>query len=477
MTKHDVYKYIEDNKARLSHLSDQVWDFAETAFQEEKSMESLCKELEFYGFSVEKAVADIPTAFIGTWGSGSPVIGFLGEFDALSGLSQKACIAEEEPIVEGGNGHGCGHNLLGVGSLGAAIGVKEYLEKSGKSGTVKYFGCPAEEGGSGKAFMARAGVFNGIDAALTWHPASFNAVADVGFLANYQILYKFKGKSSHAAASPQNGRSALDAMELMNVGVQFLREHIIQDARIHYAITNTGGFSPNVVQSRAEVLYLIRAPQMEQVEEIYQRVNKIAKGMAMATETEVEIEFIKSCANLIPNRALNALLHKNMLDVPSIDYTEEELALGKAIDDSLGGEINMMGLGEAEAAMFRNMTKGKALFTEIIPFNPEREIKVAPGSSDVGDVSWNVPTAQIGATCWTLRTPAHSWQVVSIGRSEIAHKGMIYASQVLAGAAIDLIEDGALLETVTAEFANRMQGRQYVSPIPADVKPRAISEL
>ena len=216
---------------------------------------------------------------------------------------------------------------------------------------------------------------------------------------------------------------------------------------------------------------------MEQVEEIYQRVNKIAKGMAMATETEVEIEFIKSCANLIPNRALNALLHKNMLDAPSIGYTEEELALGKAIDDSLGGEINLMGLGEAEAAMFRNITKGKALFTEIIPFNPEREIKVAPGSSDVGDVSWNVPTAQIGATCWTLRTPAHSWQVVSIGRSEIAHKGMIYASQVLAGAAIDLIEDGALLESVAAEFANRMKDRQYVSPIPADVKPRAISEL
>lgn len=477
MKKQDIYTYIDENKTRLSHLSDQVWDFAETAYQEEKSMESLCKELEFYGFSVEKAVADIPTAFVGSWGSGSPVIGFLGEFDALSGLSQKACAAEEIPLVEGGNGHGCGHNLLGVGSLGAAIGVKEYLEKNGKSGTVKYFGCPAEEGGSGKAFMARAGVFNGIDAALTWHPANFNAVADVGFLANYQILYKFKGKASHAAGSPQNGRSALDALELMNVGVQFLREHIIPEARIHYAITNAGGFSPNVVQPRAEVLYLIRAPQMEQVEEIYQRVNKIARGMAMATETEVEIEFIKSCANMIPNRTLNALLYKNILDAPSFDYTEEELALGKAIDDTLGGEVSLMGLGESAADMFRNKMKGKALYSGIIPFNPEREIKVAPGSSDVGDVSWNVPTAQIGATCWTLKTPAHSWQAVSIGRSEIAHKGMIYASQVLAGAAIDLIEDETLLEAAAAEFAGRMEGKQYLSPIPADVKPRAISEL
>lgn len=480
MEKNQVYEFLEENRAVFSNVSDRVWDYAETAFQEFKSMDCISEALERFGFCVEKGVAEVPTAFIGIWGSGYPVIGFLGEFDALSGISQEAGAAEQKPVCEGGNGHGCGHNLLGAGSLGAAVAFKEYLEKNGKQGTVKYFGCPGEEGGSGKAFMARSGVFDGVDVALTWHPANFNTVADINFLANYQILYKFKGRAAHAAAAPQNGRSALDALELMNVGVQFLREHVPQEARIHYAITNAGGFSPNVVQSKAEVLYLIRAPKLEQVEEIYQRINKIAKGMAMATETEVEIEFIKSCANLVPNKALNSVLYQNLLSAPPIVYSKEDLALGKALDATLTNESNLessTGMTETEAKAVHAKIAGQALFTEVIPFDAKREIKVAPGSSDVGDVSWNVPTSQIAVTCWTLKSPAHSWQTVAIGRSEVAHKGLIYAAQVLAGAAIDLIEDDSLVKAAKEEFACRMNGKKYVCPIPANVKPRAISEL
>lgn len=479
MEKKQVYEFLEENRAVFSDVSDHVWDYAETAFQEFQSMDCICEALGRFGFRVEKGVAEVPTAFIGTWGSGHPVIGFLGEFDALSGMSQEAGAAEQKPVCEGGNGHGCGHNLLGAGSLGAAVALKEYLEKNGKQGTVKYFGCPGEEGGSGKAFMARGGVFDGVDAALTWHPGNFNGVADINFLANYQILYKFKGRASHAAAAPQNGRSALDALELMNVGVQFLREHVPQETRIHYAITNAGGFSPNVVQPRAEVLYLIRAPKLEQVEEIYQRINQIARGMAMATETEVEIEFIKSCANLVPNKSLNSVLYQNLVLAPPIVYSDEDLALGKALDATLANMPNLSSVGvtEAEAEALEEEMAGQALFTQVLPFNAQREIKVAPGSSDVGDVSWNVPTAQISATCWTLKSPAHTWQTVAIGRSEAAHKGLIYAAQVLAGAAIDLIEDDSLLKAAQEEFVRRMKGKKYISPIPADVKPRAISEL
>lgn len=479
MDKKQVYEFIEENQTVFNDVSDKIWDYAETAFEEFQSMDCICEALAGFGFCIEKGVGDVPTAFTGTWGAGYPVIGFLGEYDALSGMSQEAGTAEEKPLVAGGNGHGCGHNLIGSGALGAAVAFKNYLEENGKKGTVKYFGCPGEEGGSGKAFMARAGVFDGVDIALTWHPGNTNSVMDVNTLANYQVLYKFKGRSSHAAAAPQHGRSALDAVELMNTGVQYLREHVIQEARIHYAITNAGGFSPNVVQANAEVLYLIRAPKMEQVEEIYHRINKIAKGMAMATETEVEIDFIKSCANIIPNKSLNGLLYKNMQEAPSISHSADDLALAAALDSTLKNETNLRasGLTESDAEIYAKKIAGMPIFAEVLPFYPEKEAAVMPGSTDVGDVSWNVPTAQIGAACWTLKSPAHSWQAVAIGRSEAAHKGLIYSAQVLAGTAVDLLEDDSLIKAAKAEFDRRMNGQKYVSPIPAEVKPRAISSL
>lgn len=480
MDKKKVFKFIEENCTTFNNVSDKVWDYAETAFDEFKSMDCICGELEKFGFSIEKGIAEVPTAFVGTWGSGYPVIGFLGEFDALSGLSQAPCIDEQKTLVEDGNGHGCGHNILGVGALAAAVAFKEYLEKNYKQGTVKYFGCPGEEGGSGKSFMAQAGVFNGVDIALTWHPGNFNQAPYISTLANYQVLYKFKGKSSHAAAAPQNGRSALDALELMNVGVQFLREHVIQDARIHYAITNTGGFSPNVVQDKAKVLYLIRAPKLEQVEEIYQRINKIAKGMAMATETEVEIDFVKFCANIIPNRTLSELLHENLLEAPEIIYNDKDIFLAESINNKINSELNlnaMGGLVDKDIPEYMEKMKDKALFTEVFPFYPEREVIVVPGSSDVGDVSWNVPTAQFETTCWTTKTSAHSWEAVSTGRSGIAHKGLVFAAQVLAGAAIDLVENENIIQSAKDEFNQRMKGQDYKRYARPDVKPRAISNL
>ena len=478
MKKNEIYDYIDKNQSIFIDVNDKVWDYAETAFEEVRSMACISEALEKFGFTVEKGIGDIPTAFLGSYGSGYPVIGILGEYDALSGLSQTASCIEKKAIIEGGNGHGCGHNSLGAGSLAAAVAVKEYLAKNGKNGTIKYFGCPGEEGGSGKTFMVREGVFKDVDIALTWHPGNYNSAADLSLLANYQINYIFKGRSSHAAAAPHYGRSALDALELMNVGVQFLREHIIPEARIHYAITNTGGFSPNVVQSEAEVVYLIRAPKLNQVEEIYQRVNKIAQGMAMATETEVKIDFIKACANIVPNKILSNLLDKNLREAPIPSYTEEELSFAKSLDDTIPSKQNIgERLSGKDAEKFISLMKDKNLFDSIMPYYHEREVPVLPGSSDVGDVSWVVPTGQIGTACTTIKTMAHTWQFVSIGRTSIAHKGMLYAAKTLAGAAIDILENDTIILEAKDELKRRLDDNKYSSPIPNEVKPRALSSI
>lgn len=459
--KKDINEYIASKAEMFYKISDDIWDAAETAFEEYQSAEVLCKALEAEGFAVSRGIAGIETAFSGKAGSGGPVVGILGEFDALSGLSQMAGIAEKKELVKGGNGHGCGHNLLGAGSFAAAVGIKKYLEESGTPGTVIYYGCPGEEGGSGKTFMAREGVFNELDFALSWHPGDYGHIVwPVTTLANYQIRYRFNGISAHAASDPFNGRSALDAVELMNVGVQFLREHIISDARIHYAITNTGGFSPNVVQAYAEVLYLIRAPKNNQVEEIYQRVNKIADGAARMTETEVSIEFIKACSNIVLNHTISQALQDNLAQVPMPEYTEAELKDLQALSDTVKG-------GGAK-------TKGP-IKNFVVPL--QRTEKVGPGSTDVGDVSWICPTGQIMTSTWAAGTPGHSWQIVAQGKSSPAYKGLLYAGQILAGAAIDIIENPALLEEAKAELARRTEGRPYVCPIPKDVKPSKISVI
>ena len=388
--------------------------------------------------------------------------------------------------MHSGNGHGCGHNLFAGGSVGAALAVKEYLETNHLPGTIKLFGCPGEEGGSGKAFMAREGVFQGLDAALAWHPMEVNAIFDIEFLANYQVLYTFKGKAAHAAAAPHLGRSALDAVELMDVGANYLREHIISDARIHYAITNSGGYSPNVVQSSASVLYLIRAPKTFQVEEIYQRINQIAQGAAMMTGTDVQIDFIKACAEVVPNRFLSNILYENLKQQKLPEYTPEELSFAQEIakttppsEDRALDSLNRFrgSLSDEEIHRCAGQLHGKDLCDIILPFHKEGQCARLTMSSDVGDVSWNVPTAQIVTACYALGTPEHSWQLVSQDKTSIGHKGMLLAAKTLSGAAVDLLEKPELVEKAQQEFTNRLGGQTYHCAIPNDVIPKPIRLL
>lgn len=451
-----ILQAIEDKKALLEQTADYIWDNAETAFTEYKSAAWLCDVLRKEGFAVEENLAGIRTAFSGRFGSGKPVIGILGEFDALSGLSQVAGVAEQ--ISAGGEaGHGCGHNLLGTGSLGAAIGVKAWLEATGNPGTVIYFGCPGEEGGSGKAFMARDGVFDELDAAITWHPADNNKALNKRWLGNYQVLYKFDGKASHAGGSPDKGRSALDAVELMNIGVQFLREHIPTSCRIHYAITDTGGFSPNVVQPHAEVLYLMRGVSNAIVADLYERVNDIAKGAALMTGTTESHQFIKACSNVIPNDTIQRMLYAKMEQLPIPPITDEELAFAREMSQVVSN-------GHPE----------RPLMDDLLPYEPETQ---GFSSTDVGDVSWVCPTAQIFTACKAINTPGHSWQETAQGKSSRAKKMTLYAAKVLALGAVELMENAELLAAAKAEHAKRVGPEGYIPPIPKDVKPMAMDSF
>lgn len=465
-----IIEFIEQKKEKFIQVSNQIWEFAETRFQEFRSAELICQTLESEGFSVKKGIAGMPTAFVGSFGSGSPVVAILGEYDALSGLSQKGGESIFDPIEKGGNGHGCGHNLLGTGSLAAAVALKDMMKQEGLQGTVRYYGCPAEEGGSGKTFMARSGCFDDVDFALCWHPWTTNTILPGKSLANYQVYFKFKGKSAHAAVQPHLGRSALDAVELMNVGVNYLREHIIPEARVHYAITNTGGFSPNVVQAEAEVLYLIRAPKTPQVQEIYERVCKIARGAALMTETEVEIVFNKACSNLIPSTTLNAKMAEVMQKIGAPSYNEEEIRFAEKLQATLtdGDRANEINNLPKEVAEY---LKDKAISDINNPYKDDLAEKPLNGSTDVGDVSWIVPTAQIGTACWVLGTPAHTWQVVTIGATSIGHKGMLQAGKIMAGTAFDVMKNPELLAKSKRELKERLGDNTYKCPIPEEVLP------
>ena len=445
MEKSAVHSYIVQQEAYFAKLSDGIWDAAETAFQETASAAILCKALEENGFAVQRKAAGIDTAFCGTFGHGKPVIGFLGEFDALSGLSQCAGADARIPVQEGANGHGCGHNLLGVGCLAAAVGMKRYLEETGREGTVVYYGCPAEEGGSGKAFMAREGLFDDLDAAISWHPGTSFGASGAGMLGNCQVYFHFTGISSHAGMTPHLGRSALDAVELMNVGVQFLREHI----------PTSGGLSPNVVQPKADVLYLLRAPDNDMLADVYQRVQRIAKGAAMMTDTEVEIDFVKACSNVVPNDTLGYAVVENLRQIPKPEFASDDLAFYSRI-----------------SATNRDGSPENPVNLAIADYMPSD--KIFGASSDVGDVSWVVPTVSVSAPAWPAGTDAHSWQAVSVGKSGIAHAITVSAGQAMAGLAIDLMEDPALLEKAKAEHRKRLKGRKYECPIPKGVKPRII---
>ncbi|GGN60051.1 M20 family metallopeptidase [Oceanobacillus indicireducens] len=466
-----IEDYLKENNAYFESVSEYIFNHPETRFEEYKSAAFLAEACENQGFTVEHNVANIDTAFVATYGSGKPVIGFLGEFDALSGLGQKPNEVSYQP-TENDNGHGCGHNLLGAGSFAAACAVKKYLEKNDLPGTVKFYGCPGEEGGSGKTFMVREGVFEGLDIALTWHPSPSNSIMSLSSLANYQVYFRFKGTASHAANSPHLGRSALDAVELMNMGVNYLREHVIEDARIHYAVTNTGGTSPNVVQANAEVLYLIRAPKLDEVDSIYKRICKIAEGAALMTETDVSIDFDKACSNYVPNRELEEVLHEKFVETGVEPYTEEEKSFAENIWNTLT---------DGEKSSFVNVMKGfgyvgdekefegKYLSDSISPYQASEQ--VLKGSTDVGDVSWVVPTAQLTSATSVLGTTLHSWQMTSQGLTTIAHKGMFRAAQSMALTGLEMVTNPQRLERVQQEFQAFRKKNNYFNPIPQHIKP------
>lgn len=453
---------IDEKDALLKETSDFLWEHPETAFNEFESAKYLCDVLRSEGFEVEENLANIKTAFSGRFGHGKPVIGILGEFDALSGLGQVACVTD--PMPNGQScGQGCGHNLLGTGSLGAAIAVKRYLETSDHDGTVIFYGCPGEEGGSGKAFMARDGVFDKLDAAVSWHPDDMTGVRCKTSLANVQVLYKFDGKASHAGAKPHLGRSALDAVELMNVGVNFLREHVVQEARMHYAITDTGGYSPNVVQPHAEVLYLLRAPENAQVKEIYERVNLIAEGAALMTQTKMSYDFIKGCSNTVLNDAMQYRLYEVMKQLPTPNVTEEDIAFARE-------------LTQKHLINFPNADPDHPIHYELAEYH-HGDIQYEFGSTDVGDVSWVCPTAQVRSATIARATPGHSWQVTTQGKMPLAHKMTMYAAKAMAGLAVELIKDEKLLAEATEEFKKRVGPDGYQCPIPAGIQPRAMTSF
>ena len=467
---------IEEHAELFRGMADEIWENPELSLKEYRAAELYCGKLRELGFTVTENLCNIPTAFCGSFGSGRPVIGILGEFDALSGLSQKAGAAEPVPVTPGGNGHGCGHNLLGVGSLAAACAVKAWLEKSGGPGTVIFFGCPGEEGGAGKAFMARDGLWKKLDAALCWHPSDVNQVKTGTNNSSIQVLYKFTGKAAHAAGDPYNGRSALDAVELMNVGVQFLREHVTDDCRIHYAITDAGGVSPNVVQAKASVLYMVRANKVADSVKLQARVDDIARGAALMTGTEFERVFIDGTAELLPNFTIEQALYRNLEEIGVPEYSREDLELAAALKASypgsgISGVYGMRDPAVAKTVRALSQNGEKSLNDFIPPLYSTTQF--SPGSTDVGDVSWLTPTSQIETVCWPAGVPGHSWQIVACGKSELAHKGMFLAAKVLAGTAVDLLSDGALLARARAEFEERSAGG-YVCPIEQDAVPIAL---
>ena len=458
----DFLSVIDEKQALLRQAADFLWEHPETAFTEYESAGYLCRTLREEGFAVKENLAGIPTAFSGRFGSGRPVIGILGEFDALSGLGQVACVTEKQPDGKP-CGHGCGHHLLGAGALGAAIAVKRYLEETGASGSVIYYGCPGEEGGSGKTFMARDGVFDELDAAISWHPDDETGVRTKNSLANCEVLYRFDGIAAHAGIRPDLGRSALDAVELMNVGANFLREHMIPEARVHYAITDAGGSAPNVVQPHAEVLYLIRAPHSDQVRHIYERVNNIAHGAALMTGTKTEHTWIKACSEIVLNNTLEQLMYEKMLQIGSPEIIQQDISFAR--------ELTQKALLSTPAA-----DPAHPIHAEIKPFH-WGEVTPNFGSTDVGDVSWICPTVQCAAATWARGTPGHSWQTVSQGKTPLAYKMMIFAAKAMAATAAGLMDHPEILRKAKEEHKARIGANGYLCPIPKDVRPRAIVSL
>ena len=445
-----VIDKIDKNKSTFELVAKNIWNYAEVGFQEEKSSKELLELLKENGFKIKSGVADIPTAFIAEYNNGGSVIGILGEYDALPGLSQTTNPKKE--TREGVNsGHACGHNLFGVASAAAAIAIKNWLKKTNRPGSIRFYGSPAEEGGSGKVYMVREGFFDGVDVVLHWHPSNKNSASVGSSLANKTGKFRFYGKSSHAASAPDQGRSALDGLEAMNHMVNMMREHVEEESRIHYVITK-GGDAPNVVPNFSEGYYYVRHPNPEEVREMWERVVLIAKGAAMGTGTEVTYEITGGVYNILPNKTLQKTVYSNLDVVGGVYYDEKERVYAEKIQKTLKNKTSLSSSERVMPFVIRTTTKGG-------------------GSTDVGDVSWVVPTAGFSTATYIPGTPGHSWQAASCSGTSIGFKGMINAAKVLAMSGLDIILDKSLIEKAWVEFEEK-KGKNYIyTPLIGDRPP------
>ena len=471
--KEFVLKAVADKKALIVDVSDKIFDYAEVGFHEFKTAKLYEEVLKKEGFQVEMGVGGMPTAFKAVYGSGKPVIGFLAEYDALPELSQEGgCTMRKKAAGDNPDGHGCGHNLLGAGAMAAALAVKAYIEEHPEAGTVILFGCPSEEKGDGKAIMAREGVFDGVDAAFTWHPGDKNAIWSESTLANVSVFFNFKGVTSHAAAAPELGRSALDAAELMSVGVNYLREHMIDAARIHYAYSDPGGTAPNVVQSHAVIKYEVRAPKVSQVQELFTRVVDVAKGAALMTGTKMKYEITMAFSDYVPNRTLGAVVDQCMRELGAPEWTEPDYRLAAEFLRTYP-RTTMVGIREKLGYYFEpeelDAALEKPLDRVIHPFNP-KETAYSSGSTDVGDVGYATPTVMFHVATACLGNVGHSWQNTAFACSDIGMKGMLRAAEIMTLAAIRTMDQPAVIAKAREELKQK-NGGSYHCPLPDYVTP------
>jgi aminobenzoyl-glutamate utilization protein B len=460
-----IWHLVDVKKSDFIALSDRVFDTPETLYTEFKSVAEHVSALQQQGFAVHEGICGMPTAVMGEAGSEGPVIAILGEFDALPGLSQEPGVAKHSPIMADGHGHGCGHNLLGAASLLAATAVKDWIVENGIKARVRYYGCPAEEGGAAKTYMARDGLFADVDAAICWHPSTFNAVQHGQSLANSRIDFTFHGKAAHAAAAPHLGRSALDACELMNIGVNYMREHMPDSARVHYAYLDVGGVAPNVVQAKATVRQLIRAADLMTLRDLVERVRKIADGAALMTGTIVEAKVYSGVSNLLGNRPLEELMQREFDKLGPVVFDSQ--------DKSFADEIRKSLTEDDIAASFQRIGQKTPMDLSLCDFVAplDRVSKGGEGSTDMGDVSWVVPTVQARVATCAVGTPFHTWQTVAQGKLPAAHKGMVHAAKVMASTAVALIQSPEVLAAAKQMHADKMRETPYKCPIPPEVKP------
>jgi aminobenzoyl-glutamate utilization protein B len=472
--KQEMLEWLEENSPRFTKISDEIWENPELAWKEFIASRLQADFLEKEGFTITWDIGDINTAFIAEWGKGKPVIGFIGEYDALPGLSQKNQ-PTKEAIIEDAPGQGCGHNLLGTAAVASTLAVKRWLESSKTSGVVRYYGCPAEEKGSGKGFMARAGAFDDLDASFNFHPSKLNHPNKGSCVGVNARFYRFHGVTAHAGGSPHKGRSALDAVELMNVGVNYLREHVKDDVRIHYIITK-GGEAPNIVPDEAEVNYYIRAAQPDYLEEVTERVRKVAQGAALMTETTFEEIFEGGCSPMLNNYYLSDLQYEAMQLIGPIEFTKEEIAYAQKINDAFPttNSENIDWLIEynnpsPESIERLGQYRDKSLVGENFPALDENFM--ATGSTDVGDLSLVTPVSLLETACFTTGSPGHSWGNVATCAMSIGHKGMMHAAKIMAVAALDLYSDPKHLVEIRKEFDKKTGKKKYQSLFPDDFMP------